>query len=211
MSTEKVTDKSVEEKRKRGRRRRYEKRRRAEHEAETRRRITEAAVKLHGSVGAARTTVSAIAEEAGVQRATVYRHFPDEDAVFEACSSHWIADNPPPDPAEWARIADVGERLRTAPRELYEYYERTEYMLENNTRDVAVVPALRPSMEQFGAYFDAARDLILQGTSRRGGERRLQAAAVGHALAFSTWRSLVREQGLSREDAVELMMRTAPC
>jgi AcrR family transcriptional regulator len=189
--------------------RKYEKRRRAEHEAETRRRITEAAVRLHGSVGAARTTVSAIADEAGVQRATVYRHFPDEDTLFEACSSHWIAENPPPDPAAWAQIFDPDERLRAALEDLYAYYERTEYMLENNTRDVAVVPALRPSMEQFMAYFGAVRDAIVRGARPRGRQRRLLEAAVGHAIAYPTWRSLVREQGLSRAEAIELMARTA--
>jgi AcrR family transcriptional regulator len=188
--------------------RRYEKRRRAEREAETRLRITEAAVRLHGTVGPARTTVSAIADEAGVQRATVYRHFPDEDAVFEACSSHWIAQNPPPDPIRWAAVDDPSERLRTALAELYAYYERTAYMLENNTRDVAVVPALRPSMEQFEAYLDAARDVLLRGRRERGGARRRLRGAIGHALSFEAWRSLVR-QGVSRRDAVELMMKLA--
>ena len=101
------------------RKRAYRKRRRAEQEEETRLRITEAAVDLHGSVGPARTTVSAIAERAGVQRATVYRHFPDEEALFAACSSHWAALNPPPDPAAWAEIADPDERLRRALSELY--------------------------------------------------------------------------------------------
>ena len=97
----------------------YRKRRRAELEDETRLRITEAAVALHGSVGPARTTVSAVAERAGVQRATVYRHFPDERSMFAACSAHWIAANPLPDLGAWARIADPGERLRTALTELY--------------------------------------------------------------------------------------------
>ena len=104
------------------RKRAYRKRRRAEQEEETRLRITEAAVDLHGSVGPARTTVSAIAERAGVQRATVYRHFPDEEALFAACSSHWAALNPPPDPAVWAEIADPDQRLRGALAELYSWY-----------------------------------------------------------------------------------------
>src|SRR5215211_773494 len=93
-------------------RRPYRKRRRAELEADTRLRITEATVDLHGSVGPARTTISAVAERAGVQRATVYRHFSDEEALFDACSSHWMAQHPLPDPAAWAAIQDAHERLR---------------------------------------------------------------------------------------------------
>src|SRR5919106_1794877 len=95
-------------------RRRYRKRRRAEQEAETRRRITEAAVRLHGTIGPAKTTVSGIAREAGVQRATVYRHFPSEDAIYAACTSHYNALHPPPDLGRWAAVADQEERLRIA-------------------------------------------------------------------------------------------------
>jgi len=192
-----------------GAKRRYEKRRRAENEAETRRRITEAAVALHGSVGPARTTVKAVADEAGVQRATVYRHFPTEDELFEACSSHWIAANPPPDPQAWGRIADPDERLRAALDDVYAYYERGAQMIENNLRDVATVAALRPSMALFAAYFDGVRDSLLDGRPERGAARRLVGAAIGHALAFTTWRSLVGEQGLSRGQAVALMARLA--
>src|SRR5688572_3445381 len=108
-------------------RRRYRKRRRAEQEAETRRRITEAAVKLHGTVGPAKTTVSGIAREAGVQRATVYRHFPDEEAIYEACTSHYRSLHPPPDLERWAGLPDPEERLRVALREVYAFYaERSE-------------------------------------------------------------------------------------
>jgi AcrR family transcriptional regulator len=188
-----------------GERRPYRKRRRAELEAQTRLRITEAAVDLHGSVGPARTTISAVADRAGVQRATVYRHFPDEDALFDACSSHWMAQHPLPDAAAWAKIEDPEERLRTALRELYEWYERGEYMLERTTRDLALVPALRPSMEAFRGWLDAAADAILRGRRERGARRRRVQAAVGHALAFETWRSLAVNQGLPRPEAVELM------
>src|SRR5829696_1786436 len=104
----------------------YRLKKRAADMAETRRRITEAAVDLHGSVGPARTTISGVAERAGVQRATLYRHFPDEDALFVACSSHWMAQHPLPDPAGWAAIEDPDERLRVALKELYEWYERGE-------------------------------------------------------------------------------------
>jgi AcrR family transcriptional regulator len=188
-----------------GERRVYRKRRRAQLEAETRLRITEAAVDLHGSVGPARTTISAVADRAGVQRATVYRHFPDEDALFDACSSHWMAQHPLPDPAAWGKIEDPRERLPVALGELYEWYERGAYMLERTTRDLALVPALRPSMAAFRDGLDAAADAILRGRPERGARRRRVRAAVGHALAFETWRSLVRHQGMSRSETIELM------
>jgi AcrR family transcriptional regulator len=187
-------------------RRPYRKRRRAELEEKTRLRITEAAVDLHGSVGPAKTTISAVADRAGVQRATVYRHFPDEAALFGACSSHWMAQHPLPDPAAWAKIEDPDERLRAALAELYEWYEQGEDMLEKTTRDLALVPALRPSMEAFAGWLDGAADAIVRGRPERGARRRRLRGAVGHALAFETWRSLVREQGLSEPDAIELML-----
>jgi AcrR family transcriptional regulator len=186
-------------------RRPYRKRRRAQLEEETRLRITEAAVDLHGSVVPSRTTISAVAERAGVQRATVYRHFPDEDALFEACSSHWMAQHPLPDPAAWATIQDADERLRRALQQLYTWYERGEYMLEKVTRDAALVPALRAPMEAFRGWLDAAADAILRGWPQRGARRRHVRAAIGHALAFETWRSLVRQQGMSRSETIELM------
>lgn len=183
----------------------YRKRRRAELEDETRLRITEAAIDLHGSVGPARTTISAVAERAGVQRATVYRHFPDEVALFGACSTHWLALHPLPDQSAWTAIEDPDRRLRTALEQLYAWFGRTEYMVEKTTRDVALVPALRPSMDAFAGWFEAAADALLRGRPERGARRRRVRAAIGHALAFGTWRSLVREHGLSERDAVDLM------
>src|SRR5579875_2063927 len=104
-------------------RRRYQKRRRAEREVQTRLRITEAAVKLHGTVGPARTTIKGVATEAGVQRATVYHHFPDLDSLFIACSTHWASLNPPPDPKGWRQIIDSDIRLRQGLTELYAWYD----------------------------------------------------------------------------------------
>jgi AcrR family transcriptional regulator len=192
-----------------GERRPYRKRRRAQLEAETRLRITEAAVDLHGSLGPARTTISAVADRAGVQRATVYRHFPDEQALFDACSSHWMAQHPLPDPARWAQIEHPAERLRVALGELYEWYEQGEYMLERTTRDVALVPALRPSIEGFQGWLDAAANAILRGWPQRSSRGRRQRAAVGHALAFETWRSLAIHQELPRAETIELMVALA--
>ena len=189
--------------------RRYEKKRRAELEAETRRRITESAVELHSTLGPSRTSVSAIAEHAGVRRSTVYRHFPDEVALFGACSAHWERENPPPDMGAWAAIEDPGERLRTALAELYAYYRRTERMMLNLHRDEVTMPLVRDRFAGFHGFLAAARDLLLTGRRERGRRRDQVRAAIGHALAFSTWRSLTRDQGLDDAQAVELMLALA--
>ncbi len=183
--------------------REYKKRKRAESEGETRRRITEATMELHELVGPARTTVSGIAERAGVQRATVYRHFPDDEALIDACSAHWLSLNTPPDPTPWADIADPDERLRTALDELYGWYEGTEVMVEKLYRDATRVPAIAAKLEVREMVMEAIADLLLKGRPRRKAVR----AAIGHALGFATWSSLVRGQDLTRGQAVELMAR----
>ncbi|HEX6651748.1 MAG TPA: helix-turn-helix domain-containing protein, partial [Thermoleophilaceae bacterium] len=159
--------------------RKYEKKRRAESEAETRRRITETAVELHGTVGPARTSISAIAERAGVRRSTVYRHFPDEAALFDACSSHWEAANPVPDIEAWGAVEDPDERLRTALTELYAFYRRTERMLENLHRDEETVPLVKERFSHFRGYLAAARDVLLRGRPGRGSHRDETRAAIG--------------------------------
>jgi AcrR family transcriptional regulator len=182
----------------------YRMKRRAELEAETRLRITESAMALHERVGPAQTSITAIAEEAGVRRSTVYRHFPDEDTLFAACSSHFRALNPPPDLAAWAAIGDPEVRTETALRELYAFYVSTQRMYESLLRDESVVPALRRRMRDFHGYLRAAADVLLKG---RGRVARRTRAAVGHAVDFATWRSLTQEQGLTNEDAAALMCR----
>jgi AcrR family transcriptional regulator len=183
----------------------YRMKRRAELEEQTRLRITESAVALHAELGPAKTTISAIADRAGVRRSTVYRHFPDEDALFAACSSHWRAANPPPDPNAWSSIADPCERTRTALRELYEFYERTETMYASLLRDEALVPAVQHRLRDFHAYLGRCQDVLTAGRGLRGRRARLMRAAVGHAVAFATWRSLAREQHLLTKEALELM------
>jgi AcrR family transcriptional regulator len=186
--------------------RRYTKTRRAELEQQTRERITEAAVELHGSLGPARTTIRAIAHRADVQRATVYRHFPDEEALFAACSAHWRAQNEPPDLAAWAAIRDPAARLAVALSELYAWYARTRRMLELLIRDRPLVPAMQ-SQFRLPGYLDAAADVLLAGRPERGAARRRARAAIGHAVAFETWLSLVRQQGLTSAEAIGLMER----
>jgi AcrR family transcriptional regulator len=185
----------------------YRMKRRAELEAETRLRITESAVALHEELGPAHTSISAIAERAGVRRSTVYRHFPDEEALFDACSSHFGAAHPPPDPAAWSSIAEAAERMRAALREVYAYYRETEAMNVSLLRDEPLVPAVAKRMRDFHGYRAAVRDDLVRGRGLRGRRRELVRAAIGHALAFPTWRSLTREQGLGDDEAVDLMCR----
>jgi AcrR family transcriptional regulator len=176
--------------------RKYDLGRRADSKAATRRQITAAAVELHATVGPARTTISAIAERAGVQRLTVYRHFPEERDLLAACGAHWLAESPPPDPAPWAAIADPRERVITALTQIYGWYRANEGMIGNTERDAPELPALAQIADP-SRYLDPVKALL--GPPE-------QSAALGHALAFTTWRSLTR-QGLSDHDAAALIAR----
>jgi AcrR family transcriptional regulator len=183
----------------------YRMRRRAESQRETRRRITESAVALHGSLGPSRTSMSAVAAHAGVRRSTLYRHFPDEAALFDACTAHWASANPPPDLSAWTTLDDPDERLTIALGDLYAFYRRTERMLENLFRDELTEPIVAERFAAFRGYFVAALDALMAGRKLRGAAKLRTRAAVGHAIAFSTWKSLVREQGLDDDGAIELM------
>ena len=174
----------------------YRMQRRAESQEQTRLRITESAVALHGTVGPSRTSISAVAAHAGVRRSTVYRHFPDEAALFDACNAHWAAANPPPDLSAWAAINDPDERLQLALGELYAFYRRTERMLDNLFRDEPTVPLVRERFAAFRGYFAAARDTLIDGTQAPRLSPPPHTGRLGHAIAFSTWKSLVREQGV---------------
>lgn len=187
--------------------RKYEKKRRAEAEARTRLRITESAVELHGSLGPARTSMSAVAERAGVRRSTLYRHFPDERALFGACSAHWGEANPPPDLSRWRSIEDPGERLDVALAELYAYYRQTEGMFDKLLRDETAVPLVGELMGGFRAFLAEATDVLMKGRGLRGKARDRTRAAVGHALAFRAWQDLTATQGLDDVVAAELMLR----
>lgn len=186
-------------------RRRYQKRRRAEQEEATRRRITEAAVALHGTVGPARTTISALAREAGVQRATVYRHFPDEASLLRACSAHWAAQHPAPDPRPWRSVEDPEERVRTALAALYAFYRAAEPMLANVVRDAGALPALREAGAPWRDYLSGVEDLLAAGLGAA--DEPLLRGALALALDFRTWQVLARERGHSDAEATELMTR----
>jgi AcrR family transcriptional regulator len=183
--------------------RKYELKKRAEDMAGTHRRITEAAIELHGSVGPARTTMSAVAQRAGVERRTLYRHFPTEADLFRACSTHYFAVNPWPEPSAWRELRDPRRRLEHALGELYAYYERTGPMLGNVLRDAEVDELARDAVAPLHAYLGESAGILLAGHRARGRRRQLVAGALRHALAFSTWQSL-SANGIGRADAVNL-------
>jgi AcrR family transcriptional regulator len=184
----------------------YELKQRAERQGETRRRIVEAAVELHTRLGPSRTTVSAVADRAGVTRPTVYAHFPDARSLLEACSGHVRATVPPPNAGAWRPIADPRERLKVALSELYDYYERLEPLLENIQRDAAVMPVVAEMNGYRVRYLEEVRDLLLEAWKARGGRRARLRQAIGHGLEFGTWQSLVRRQGCATTEAAELML-----
>src|SRR5438105_4197430 len=183
----------------------YRMTRRAELEEQTRRRITESTVALHEEVGPAQTSISAIAERAGVRRSTVYRHFPDEASLFAACSAHWRAANPPPDPSGWPAIADPAERTQTALRELYAFYGRTGAMYTSLLRDEPLLPIVQRLLGNFHGYLGSVQGILLAGRGLRGHRARATSAAIGHAIAFPTWHSLTQDQGLANDEAAALM------
>jgi AcrR family transcriptional regulator len=183
----------------------YRKKRRAALEELTRRRITESAVELHEELGPARTSIAAIAKRAGVRRSTVYRHFPNEDSLFDACSSHWREANPPPNPSAWATIGDPAERTNRALRDLYAFYGRTQEMYSSLFRDEPLVAPVQRRLRDFYRYLDMIEDALMAGRGLRGNAGRRTRAAIGHGLAFTTWRSLTHQQGLGPAETVALM------
>lgn len=178
---------------------------RAEGQATTRRRIVEAALDLHTTIGPLATTISAIAVRAGVERLTVYRHFPDEQSLYAACTAHYLSLHPPPDPRGWTAIRDPHQRLRRALVEQYGWFADNERRQAAILRDVEVIRARRqlPERPPFEA---AAVDVLSSGWGLRGRARERVRSTIGHALSFYTWRSLEREQKLPRDEAIDLMV-----
>jgi AcrR family transcriptional regulator len=191
--------------------RKYEMKRRAERMQETHRRITEAAVELHETVGPARTTVSAVADKAGVQRHTYYAHFPEIADLYRACTAHYLERNPLPDPSSWVQTPEPEERMRRALLEVYAYYSSTEAMMSNVLRDGQLDPRGQESMVMLYQHWSKMRDTIAE-AFRASGERREELlGAVALALDFQTWRTLVRQHGLDQDRAVGLMVGMVRC
>jgi AcrR family transcriptional regulator len=177
--------------------------RRADTQDDTRRRIVDTAIELHQTIGPAATTFSEIARRAGVGRVTVYRHFPDEASLAVACSGHYFDLHPAPAPSAWESIADPVQRLRAALTDIYRYHRETEAMIANALADSRDQPVMAPYLAHWGQVADA----LTVPFAARGSRRTLLRAAIGLAVAFDTWRSLVRDQGLDDEQAVELALR----
>lgn len=180
---------------------------RAEQEVKTRRRITEAAVELHGTVGPANTRVADIARMAEVSRTTVYTHFPTDAALFRACSSHWAATHPFPDPADWRDFGSPSERLAAGLRELYTWYGQNREMLGKIFRDIGSLPALQEVMgDLWTPYFDSIVETLSNGWPVERGQADRFDALIRLVVDFPAWRSL-RESGLSDEAAAVLAAR----
>lgn len=184
----------------------YTLKKRAESQAETRRRIVEAAVNLHSSVGPAATTFSMVAERAGVQRHTLYAHFPDERSLLLACSGLTLERDPPPDAAPWRGIPDKGERLRTGLAAIYDWFERNAPRLACVLRD-AEYHALTKEIARIrmGPFIAAYHEVLGATLSAR------QRAMLQLALSFFTWRTLVRDGGLKQAAAVNTMVQAIVC
>ena len=198
----------------------YELKKRAERQEETRLRIARATLELHEILGPALTSRSAIAKRAGVTRPTVYSHFPDELSLGKACSSLELSDNPLPDPRPWQEIADPERRMRAALGDLYAYFRRRERLWANILRDQQMPltnddqearEADAEIMEPIFLHWERMKETLAAGWESYEESSRLVLSAIGLALDFQAWRAMVRTQGLSDEQAIELMVGMVRC
>jgi AcrR family transcriptional regulator len=180
--------------------RRYELKARAEAQQETRARIAAAAAALHGEVGVAKTTVADIARRAGVQRLTVYNHFPDLHALLPACTEHWLTEHPQPDLEPAFALEDPAQRLQAVLTSLYGWYRETAPMQRR-------VLGERATVHELDAWMARSSDPMLAelATGLSAGFDRADAhALVALALDFWTWQRL-DGAGLDDRAAAELM------
>ena len=191
--------------------RKYTLKQRAIKQDETRKRILGAVVALHEEVGPAQTSISAIAERAGVQRLTVYRHFPDESEMFDACRNQWMDSHPVPDLAPLRALSDPAQRLRQALLAMYHYYEQTEAMTANVIRDAAVSETVATAMQPMLTYLGSIHRMLRDGWDEPVQQPALLDAVIAHALDFMTWQSLVRRQGLTNDQVAEIMSCLVQC
>lgn len=187
----------------------YRMRKRAEQVEQTRQRIVDATVKLHTTVGPAKTTISGVAEEAGVTRLTVYRHFPDQEALFAACGQRWAEQHPAPDPATWRAIPDLEQRAHHALGELYAWYDDCGDDLAPIVRDREAMP--QPVQQELDEEFQAYAQALVVGSGVRGHARRRLRATAGLVVSLWTWHTLTVEQGLTSKDAAALAASMLTC
>jgi AcrR family transcriptional regulator len=179
----------------------YTLKRRAEQQAETRQRIVEAAVELHSTIGPARTTLSMIAEHAGVQRHTLYAHFPEQRDIFLACSAHVYERDPMPDASAWRVITDRRERLRAGLTAVYGWYERNADLMACVMRDIEHHPLVQEVNKlRVGPVVAAWHEVLSAKLSEK------QRVLLPLALSYFTWRTLVRQGGLKTAAAVDAMV-----
>lgn len=181
----------------------YRLKQRAERQDQTRQKIVEAAITLHQTKGIAATTMSDIAEHAKVGRVTVYRHFPDEEALARACSGQYFERHPFPDPEPWRSIPDAADRLRRGLRDTYAFHRETAPMMSRVIGEVRDHPVMAP----YHTHWRGLADTLIAAWPATGRRKVLLRAAIALALSFDTWRTLVQEQGLTDDQAVELMLK----
>jgi len=188
-------------------RRPYRLRQRRESMEATRERIVRATFELHRERGPALATISAIARRAGVERHTVYRHFPDLVALIRACTEHGMRTTGLPDPGGWGALDDPYERFRTALIAMYHYWRENEQLVANILRDSPVMPELVEGSASYQDHLGRIWQTVLEPWMSTEGEvgQRVRALA-GTALEFGTWQSLARRYGLTDEAAVDAMV-----
>ena len=179
----------------------YTLKKRAEKQADTRLRIAEAAIELHRTIGPANTTLSMVAERAGVQRHTLYAHFPDERSLQQACSGLHLERNPLPDAEPWRAISSPKQRLESGIGEIYRWYERNSDIAGCVLRDAEFHAPTRETAEQrFGPAMAAYAEVLAEGISPA------SRPMLGVALSFYTWRTLVIAHGQTTESAARMMV-----
>jgi AcrR family transcriptional regulator len=179
----------------------YRKRARAQQEDETRQRIVDAAIELHQTTGIMGSSIAAIAERAGVGRVTVYRHFPDYDAIIHACTTHYMGINPPPQVTDWEALVDPEVLLPTVVADVYDYFQANEPMFTQGATNSIYIPYLAERMVEIGMYWTGIRDWLITRLLNERMPTQDQAALVGLLLSFTGWQALVRQQQLSFDAA----------
>jgi len=187
----------------------YELKARGERMSQTRERIVESTLRLHTTLGPAHTSISAIAAAAGVQRHTVYNHFPRERDLYAACGGLFAQRNPLPSVEPWAEIAGPAARINSALLEVYEFFRLHERELTPIVRDMPLMPQLVG--KRFAPYRASAVAAITDGWELRGRRGARVRALLDTALRFDTWRALARDSGLTDEDAAATMGDAVLC